>query len=196
MAQASEALGLPVVSGNVSLYNDTDGVSIHPTPVVGCVGLVPDVRRVPGAWRQGDVVLLAAAAGNATLAGSEYQALFGGAGGAVSVTLRSEAELIDYVWRAAPRCSLVHDAAEGGLAVALAEAAIFSGIGADLDLDDNVGSLFGELTGQVVLAVPPDRADLDPGGADIVIRRIGVVGGDSLLGVPVADLRRAWEAEG
>ncbi len=45
MAQACEALGLPIVSGNVSLYNDTDGRSIPPTPVVGCVGLVPDVRR-------------------------------------------------------------------------------------------------------------------------------------------------------
>ena len=49
MALACEALGVPVVSGNVSLYNDTDGRSIHPTPVVGCVGLVADVRRVPGA---------------------------------------------------------------------------------------------------------------------------------------------------
>ena len=53
MAQACEALGLPIVSGNVSLYNDTDGRSIHPTPVVGCVGLVPDVRRVPGALAAG-----------------------------------------------------------------------------------------------------------------------------------------------
>jgi phosphoribosylformylglycinamidine synthase len=48
MALACEALGVPIVSGNVSLYNDTDGRSIHPTPVVGCVGLVADVRRVPG----------------------------------------------------------------------------------------------------------------------------------------------------
>ena len=56
MAQACEALGLPIVSGNVSLYNDTDGRSIHPTPVVGCVGLVADVRRVPGRWSAGDVV--------------------------------------------------------------------------------------------------------------------------------------------
>ena len=53
MAQACEALGLPVVSGNVSLYNDTDGRSIHPTPVVGCVGLVSDVRRVPGRLERG-----------------------------------------------------------------------------------------------------------------------------------------------
>jgi phosphoribosylformylglycinamidine synthase subunit PurL len=195
MARACEALGLPIVSGNVSLYNDTAGVSIHPTPVVGCVGLVPDVRRVPGAWREGDVVLLASAVGDPTLAGSEYQARFGGAGGAPSLTLGSEAELVDYVWRAAPRCSLVHDAAEGGLAVALAEAAILSGLGAELDLDDDVASLFGEVTGQVVLAMPPGRVEADPTGSDVLIRRLGVVGGDSLLGVPVAELRRAWETE-
>ena len=59
MARACEALGLPIVSGNVSLYNDTDGRSIHPTPVVGCVGLVADVRRVPRGWQEGDVILLA-----------------------------------------------------------------------------------------------------------------------------------------
>jgi phosphoribosylformylglycinamidine synthase II len=195
MAQACEALGLPIVSGNVSLYNDTHGVSIQPTPVVGCVGLVPDVRRVPGAWREGDVILLARAVGNPTLAGSEYQALFGGAGGAASLALGSEACLIDYVWRAAPRCSLVHDAAEGGLAVALAEAAIFSGVGAALDLDEDVETLFGELTGQVVLAMSPDQVEVAPAGSEVLIRRIGVVGGHSLLGVPVAELRRAWEAE-
>src|SRR5262249_3360067 len=59
IARAAEALGIPVVSGNVSLYNDADGSSIPPTPVVGCVGLVPDVRRVPGRWQGGDLVLLA-----------------------------------------------------------------------------------------------------------------------------------------
>src|SRR5207247_7051892 len=59
IASAAEALGIPVVSGNVSLYNETDGRAIDPTPVVGCVGLVRDVRLVPGAWREGAVVLLA-----------------------------------------------------------------------------------------------------------------------------------------
>src|SRR5207302_1746164 len=63
IAQAAEALGIPVVSGNVSLYNDTDGRSIPPTPVVGCVGLVPDVRFGPDKWRRGDVVLVATAPG-------------------------------------------------------------------------------------------------------------------------------------
>ena len=76
MAQACEALALPIVSGNVSLYNDTDGRSIHPTPVVGCVGLVPDVRRVPGAWKPGDVIMLASA-GTPAFPGSELQARYG-----------------------------------------------------------------------------------------------------------------------
>src|SRR5207253_1024299 len=61
MAQAAEALAVPVVSGNVSLYNETEGRPIHPTPVVGCVGLVGDVRTVATGWRKGDVVLLAGA---------------------------------------------------------------------------------------------------------------------------------------
>ena len=59
IAAAATALGTPVVSGNVSLYNETDGRAIPPTPVVGCVGLVPDVRRVPGPLAPGDVVVLA-----------------------------------------------------------------------------------------------------------------------------------------
>jgi len=59
MAEACEALKLPIVSGNVSLYNETDGRAIPPTPVVGCVGLVHDVREVPRGWQPGDGVWLA-----------------------------------------------------------------------------------------------------------------------------------------
>ena len=77
MALACEALGVPIVSGNVSLYNDTDGRSIPPTPVVGCVGLVPDVRRVPRGWREGDAILLARSRSPLTLVGSEAQARWG-----------------------------------------------------------------------------------------------------------------------
>ena len=134
MSVACEALEIPVVSGNVSLYNDTDGRSIHPTPVVGCVGLVPDVRRVPGAWQEGDTIYLA---GEPELSfdGSEYQALYGRLEGSpASLDLTSEARLVRQLHELAPRCSLVHDVSEGGLAVALAEAAIGSGLGAELDL--------------------------------------------------------------
>ncbi len=130
IAQACEAIGVPVVSGNVSLYNDTDGHSIHPTPVVGCVGLVADVRQVPRAWRDGDVLLLLEA-GAPSLAGSEYQARWGEVSGRPpALDLAREAALVEALWRVAPRATLVHDVADGGLAVCLAEMAIHSGIGA------------------------------------------------------------------
>jgi phosphoribosylformylglycinamidine (FGAM) synthase-like enzyme len=100
VAETAEALGIPVVSGNVSLYNETDGRAIPPTPVVGCVGLVSDVRAVPRGWRPGDRVWLA-----------EGEAV----------------ELIVWLWRNAVTLSLAHDVGGGGLAHALEEASRFSG---------------------------------------------------------------------
>jgi phosphoribosylformylglycinamidine synthase len=113
IAEAAEALRIPVVSGNVSLYNDTDGRSIPPTPVVGCVGLVPDVRLVPDAWQPGDVVLLAEAPED---------------------SLAAEAALVRFLWKAGPLLSLCHDVGYGGLAHALAEAARWSGREADVGM--------------------------------------------------------------
>jgi phosphoribosylformylglycinamidine synthase len=82
IAQAANELGIPVVSGNVSLYNETGGRPIPPTPVVGCVGLVADVTRIPSRWRRGD------------------RAVF----------LRGEgADLVRFVWQNAGRFSLAHD---------------------------------------------------------------------------------------
>ena len=183
MAAACEALVIPVVSGNVSLYNETDGRAIHPTPVVGCVGLVPDVRTIPGTWQEGDAIYLA---GEPSLAfdGSEYQALYGELGGRPApLDLTAEAELIRFLYETAPRCSLVHDVSGGGLAVALAEAAIASGVGAELDFPDDALALFGEGGGQAIIA---SREGLD-------LPRIGTAGGASLLGIPVQDLRQTWE---
>jgi phosphoribosylformylglycinamidine synthase II len=110
IAQAAEALAIPVVSGNVSLYNDTDGRSIPPTPVVGCVGLVPDVRRIPQAWRRGDKLSVVRASSNSLL-----------------LDLEAEAELIRLVWQAAPGLSLVHDVSDGGVDAALREMGEWSG---------------------------------------------------------------------
>jgi phosphoribosylformylglycinamidine synthase subunit PurL len=115
IARAAEALRIPVVSGNVSLYNDTDGRSIPPTPVVGCVGLVADVRLVPGAWRSGDVVLLAQAP---------------------EESLAAEAALVRYLWKAAPLLTLCHDVGSAGLEHALAEATRWSGREADVELPE------------------------------------------------------------
>ncbi|HEY3051478.1 MAG TPA: phosphoribosylformylglycinamidine synthase subunit PurL [Gaiellaceae bacterium] len=183
MSAACEALGIPVVSGNVSLYNDTDGRSIHPTPVVGCVGLVADVRTVPSTWREGDAIYLA---GEPELSfdGSDYQALYGElAGRPTALDLAREAELVRALHELAPRCSLVHDVSEGGLAVALAEAAILSGVGAELALADDARDLFGEGGGRAILA----------SSGELPFARIGTVGGDSLLGVPIGDLRQAYD---
>ena len=184
---------MPIVSGNVSLYNDTHGRSIHPTPVVGCVGLVPDVRRVPRGWQAGDAILLARSRSPLTLAGSEAQARWGSLGGLPTLDLGSEVELVRYATRAGRHASLVHDVAEGGLAVALAEAALWSGVGAELELDEDPLTLFGEVGGQVIVAVPGDQVEPDPTGGSVDVRRIGIVGGDALLGLPLAELGSAYE---
>jgi phosphoribosylformylglycinamidine synthase len=197
IAAACGALGLPVVSGNVSLYNETDGRAIHPTPVVGAVGLVEDVRRVPKAWREGDA-LLAAFASPPSLAGSEYQARFGEVGGSPGpLDLEAEARLVSFLWRAAPECKLVHDAAEGGLAVCLAEAAIHSGLGATLDVRDDPVELFGEVGGRAVLACAQEQVEgLQELAAElgVPLRALGTVGGATLLGVEVSRLRDARES--
>jgi phosphoribosylformylglycinamidine synthase len=200
MAAACTALGVPVVSGNVSLYNETNGRAIHPTPVAGCVGLVDDVRRVPKGWRDGDVLLLAEAVGTPlSLVGSAYQARFGEVGGnPPPLDLGAEARLIAFLWRAAPLCTLVHDAAEGGLAVCLAEAAIHSGCGTRIDLDPGPLELFGEVRGRAVLASPADRVDDVRELARELgqpLRDLGTAGGATLLGVELARLREAWESE-
>jgi phosphoribosylformylglycinamidine synthase II len=133
IAQAAEALGVPVVSGNVSLYNETDGRPIPPTPVVGCVGVVTDVRLVPGRWEQGDLVLLASAPES---------------------SLAAEAALIRFLWKAAPLLSLCHDVGYGGLAHTLEQAARWSGREADVDLPAEPAN------GAAVLAIAPYQLEL------------------------------------
>jgi phosphoribosylformylglycinamidine synthase len=171
MALAAESLDVPVVSGNVSLYNETDGRAIPPTPVVGCVGLVADVRVVPSRWREGDVVLLA-----------------GTPDTKAPLDLRAGARLVEFLWRAAPLLSLAHDVSNGGLAVALAEAALWSGVGAELDLPA-AGAWFREGGGEAVVACAPEDVGRLGG---VPLRELGVVGGDALLGIPLSDLGKAY----
>jgi phosphoribosylformylglycinamidine (FGAM) synthase-like enzyme len=101
ISRAADELGIPVVSGNVSLYNETGGRPIPPTPVVGCVGLVRDVTRIPSRWQHRDTVYLLRGRG---------------------------APLVRFVWENAGSFSLAHDVSDGGVAVALAEASEWSGI--------------------------------------------------------------------
>jgi phosphoribosylformylglycinamidine synthase II len=121
ISQAAEALRIPVVSGNVSLYNETDGRAIPPTPVVGCVGLVDDVRAVPNGWRSGDVVL-------AVLAPERLD-------------IAAEAAIVEFLWRAAPLLTLAHDVGEGGFDACVAEAAAWSGAPAAVDPVDDARAI-------------------------------------------------------
>ena len=198
IAAACAALGLPVVSGNVSLYNETNGRAIHPTPVVGAVGLVEDVRRVPKGWREGDALFVVEAS-PVSLAGSEYQARYSEVGGVPApLHLEREARLIAFLWQAAPLSTLVHDVSEGGLAVCLAEAALHSGCGATLELPDDPLDLFGEVGGRAVVSCSPEAADSLRGLAlelEVPLYVSGVVGGATLFGVELAQLRSAWEVD-
>jgi phosphoribosylformylglycinamidine synthase subunit PurL len=133
IAQAAEALRVPVVSGNVSLYNDADGTSIPPTPVVGCVGLVADVRKVPARWQSGDAVLLATSPDG---------------------SLAAEAALIRFLWKAAPHLTLCHDVGSAGIASALAEAAAWSG---GLDADVTIPEGYDSRRGAAILACRPSK---------------------------------------
>jgi phosphoribosylformylglycinamidine synthase len=147
IAAAATAIGAPVVSGNVSLYNETDGRPIPPTPVVGCVGLVPDVRRVPGRWRSGHSLVLASVPDG-------------------PLDLAAEAALIAFLWKVAPLVSLAHDVGSSGLEAALEEAAEWSGRPADVDLPDE------PLGSAAILACAPE--DVDALGSR-GLRRIGYV---------------------
>jgi phosphoribosylformylglycinamidine (FGAM) synthase-like enzyme len=113
---------------------------------VGCVGLVPDVRFVPGAWRSGDVVLVATAPGELDLA--------------------AEAALVRFVWKAAPVLTLAHDVSDGGLEEALREAEEYSGLDVDVELPVPAAG------GRIVLACAPE--DVERLGSK-GLERIGVV---------------------
>jgi len=169
MAQACEALDTPVVSGNVSFYNESFGNAIYPTPVVGMLGVMDDVTKTTDHRfkDEGDVVLLLGP-NAAWLDGSEYQKVhFGRVEGRIpDVDLDLEKRLQAAV-REGVRGGLLksaHDCAEGGLAVALAECALGSGSTGGLRYDDPEAVSPRFLGAQIALP-PSGRADVALFGA-------------------------------
>ena len=142
MTDALTAIGVPVVGGNVSLYNESGGGPIYPTPVVGMVGAVPDVAATPvsGFGAEGDLIALVQPAGfAASEAGSELAKLRGQELplGLPPIDVEAVKTVLDAI-RAAARSgkvTCIHDVAEGGLAVALAECCVAGGIGAAVGAD-------------------------------------------------------------
>ena len=171
MARASEALGAPIVSGNVSLYTETQGVGIYPTPVIGAVGLLEDARLHVGVGFRdaGDIVVLLGRSGvhgeASELAGAEYLELVHGlVAGQPSIDLELETA-VQRVCRRLVRDRLVrsaHDCSDGGLAVALAECCIAGdrGFVGELPLTGRWdAALFGEGQSRIVVSVAPSDVD-------------------------------------
>jgi phosphoribosylformylglycinamidine synthase len=209
IADACRALDLPVVSGNVSLYNQTAAGPILPTPVVGTVGLVEDRATAPRlGWDAGDELwLLGAPASDAeALAGSELAWRRGHRGGRPALDPEPVARLVRLLPTLAGTITAAHDASVGGIGVALARMAIASGIGSAIAIPDGgspTAALFGERVGRCIVSVRASEVDrlrsrLRQAGVDGVA--IGGAGGDrleigcgsSLLDVSVEDLASAW----
>jgi phosphoribosylformylglycinamidine synthase len=214
LGAAALALGTPVVSGNVSFYNETSGCAIYPTPTIGMVGLLEDWERHAVAhFPAADLAIVLLGENREELGGSEWLALRRGleAGLPPEVDLQHERRLIDLLVAgvAAGNIASAHDVADGGLAVALAECA-FSGpepIGARVTLDDSIrpdALLFGESTGRVITTTSrPDALLAVAAEYEVPACRIGTTGGDRLwigadsgepwIDAAVAQLRAVWE---
>ena len=191
LVDACTALRLPVVSGNVSFYNETPTGAIYPTPVVGMVGVLPDVdRHASAAFGQAGDRLVLLGTNTDELGGSEYLAVIHGLekGRPPALDLEAEGRLHALLVAAIGQglVSSAQDCAEGGLAVAIAECAVLGGIGAQAELPRAGGpaaTLFGEGQGRVVLSLPEAAvASLLrlAGEQGVPAAVIGQVGGDHL----------------
>jgi phosphoribosylformylglycinamidine synthase II len=209
LADACESLGVPVVGGNVSLYNEGPEGPIYPTPIVGLVGRLPDVTRAGrlGFAREGDAIAIAGDPFVPDLAGSELAKLCGEPLpdellGADLPSLRGAVEAVRDAVRSG-ELSSAHDVAEGGFAVAMAECCLARGIGATIDTgpsDDPHRHLFGEGPGGFVLSGP--RAALEKLSERLDLFVCGAVGGDrlriemapALIDLALDELREVYES--
>jgi phosphoribosylformylglycinamidine synthase len=213
MAGACRALSLPVVGGNVSLYNESGGRDIEPTPVIATLGLVHRLdRRPPGPHlTSGSHLLLVGAGAGAgavavSLAGSRWAVeLRGHRGGRLpSLDLDLHGRLLALVRQLVTQAVVdgVHDVSDGGLGIALAEMAVRSQVGFRIEGVPDHLALFGEGPSRVVLSVP------EPAFADVLARAdaagvgwqgLGMAGGDrlvveGLVDIRMADATAAWQA--
>ena len=201
MAEVCNALGTPVVSGNVSFYNETEGRGILPTPVIGMVGLVEDVKRVlqPGFKNIGDVVALLGTT-NDDLSISEYAAIIqassteqminGGRVPELDLTLEKAVQATCLEAAESGLLESAHDCSDGGLAVALSESCFSCptrpAIGAEIELNDKlptVAALFSETPSRIIITFAADSLESIQriaGHHNCPMQLIGRVGGDAL----------------
>jgi phosphoribosylformylglycinamidine synthase len=211
IGRACHVLNVPVVSGNASLYNETRGQPIYPTPTIGVLGLIEDVEAIATPeFEAGETVVLlgqGAVRGRARdLAGSEYlELMHSRVAGKPRIDLDLEAR-VQALCRRCIREGLVthaHDCAEGGLGVALAEACIAGGAGFQGKFQVSGrwdAALFGEAQSRILIGVQPDRLvalKRLAGEMGVPMCVLGSMGGtqiriDGLLDVPLSQARHAW----
>jgi phosphoribosylformylglycinamidine synthase len=210
---ACNAFDIPVVSGNVSLYNESAGAAIYPTPVIGTLGVMEDASRhsTAGFKQSGDAIYLLGAdtlgADPATLAGSEYMSqVHDRVAGCPSIDLELEVR-VQAVCRKAVEDGVVsaaHDCSDGGIAVTLAEMASIGAVGAAVSAPVPPrwdAALFGEAQSRIIVAVQPDNvAALVRLAAerDLPVIKLGECADDRLvigdvIDVTVAAITDAWE---
>jgi phosphoribosylformylglycinamidine synthase subunit PurL len=211
MGAACESFGTPVVGGNVSFYNETNGRAIYPTPVVGMLGVLDDAALAVGApFRSaGDAVVLLGATDGFDFAGSDYAKVVNGtvAGWLPRVDLEHEKRLQALLVALAERRLVrsAHDLSAGGLAVALFECAVAGSIGFWVEMEPELKEpyrwLFSETPGRVVVsAAAGNLAEVLETASDagIAARAIGETGGNTLawpgLEVSLEDARDAYES--
>ncbi len=209
LADACRVFGVPVISGNVSFYNESFGQPIYPTPTVGLVGLVGNIDRVATASfkDEGDVIVLIGET-RFDLGGSEALKLAEGvvAGLPPTLDLQRERDVHETVIELTEMGLLksAHDCSEGGLAIALAESCVTGGIGARVRLAGSmrpVAELFSESQSRIVVSCAPENVMIVTALADrhrVPFALLGTVEGDTLafedlFDVPVSELAAAWE---
>jgi phosphoribosylformylglycinamidine synthase len=211
MAAACAALDFPVVSGNVSLYNETDGNAILPTPNLGGLGVIERLDAMTGiAWSEADLTLILLGECLGWLGASLYwsQLVHRDDGAPPPVDLAAERRTGEFLREviASGRVRACHDLSDGGLAVAAAEMCLASRMGAVLDLADGAASgcgwWFGEDQGRYLLAARRDDAAAilaEAAAVGVIARAVGRTGGDALIlgaesPISVERLRAAHEA--
>jgi phosphoribosylformylglycinamidine synthase subunit PurL len=202
LADGCLEMGLPVTGGNVSFYNQTGAVAILPTPVIGVLGVIDDVRtRTPMSFDRAGLELYLLGETQNDLAGSEWAYMHGQRGGIAPVAdLQREMRLINLLvaGRTKKIFTAAHDLSQGGLAATLTEMVLRYNVGAVIDLE-NVGmALLSETPGRVVVAVESSQVaalTAEASAQKITLAKIGVSGGDSLTingaVISLAELRKA-----
>ena len=197
---ACRALDMPIVSGNVSLYNETDGQAILPTPTIGAVGLIEDLDQIiAGTARDGHVLLMVGeTAGHLGQSALLAEVFNREDGDAPPVDLEAEARNGAFIRDQRDWITACTDLGDGGLALAAFEMAVAGGVGLSLDAAD-MPTLFGEDQGRYLIATNFDKAEalmVAAGQAGVPLVSVGRVGGDMIrIGAaeaPLEELIALW----